>query len=127
MWPARALPPMLRALGGVPRLVLRFWEHYEVGHAFQNITFRLHQQPCIALFTCRASCCASEGTPRCAEPFELRLVALMAAHNLSDHSSTSLSSVQRLPLRFQEHYEARCDSGTAPVRLPSLFPWSTGC
>jgi len=49
VWPARALPPVLRALGGVPRLVLRFWEHYEVGHAFQTTTFRLHQQPCIAI------------------------------------------------------------------------------
>ena len=31
VWPARALPGVLRALGGAPRLVLRFWEHYEVG------------------------------------------------------------------------------------------------
>ena len=31
MWPGRALPGVLRALGGAPRLVLRFWEHYEVG------------------------------------------------------------------------------------------------
>jgi hypothetical protein len=30
VWPARALPGVLRALGGAPRLVLRFWEHYEV-------------------------------------------------------------------------------------------------
>ena len=34
VWPAPALPAVIRALGGVPRLVLRFWEHYEVHSLF---------------------------------------------------------------------------------------------
>jgi hypothetical protein len=53
VWPARALPGVLRALGGVPRLVLRFWEHYEVlsFHLFSfSFCFLFWQHP---LHRCR--------------------------------------------------------------------------